>query len=166
MEYVSTTQIQEWYGDPCHQPIVTVRLAGSNVHVNKKLKRAFLFMEWVFENTAPKYWKNDLNERHLDDWGYNCRRIAGSSTWSKHAWGIAVDLDADENAQGVPPQQSEIWHKGKRAVLILEHAFTWGGRFSYPDPHHFEAARPPRWYRRRIKRNGVPRRWWKKKLGL
>lgn len=29
----------------------------------------------------------------------NCRRISGSSTWSQHAWGNAVDLTTDTMAQ-------------------------------------------------------------------
>ena len=29
-----------------------------------------------------------------DDWGYNVRRIAGSSNWSWHSAGVAVDIDA------------------------------------------------------------------------
>lgn len=171
MNYVSNSKIAEWYGPPCKQPIVTIKLAGSNVHVNKKIKRLFLWQEIVF-SLFPHLYK-DLNERHLDDWGGMCRPVTGNSgpvtvaNASKHAWWIATDIDADENVRGTNPLKSEIWLKGGdgKAVRLLEATgFTWGGRFSTPDPHHFEAAVPKRWVLARFNRRGKLRPWFSKQL--
>lgn len=36
-----------------------------------------------------------------ENWGvYNCRRIAGSSTWSEHSWGAANDIHFDKMSDG------------------------------------------------------------------
>lgn len=57
---------------------------------------------------------------------------------SHHAWGIAVDLNAAENATGTRPDQND------RLVEIFErHGFTWGGRWLVPDGMHFEWVRFP-----------------------
>jgi hypothetical protein len=57
---------------------------------------------------------------------------------SHHSWGIAVDLNARDNAYGTRPDQDP------RLVKIMEeHGFTWGGRWLIPDGMHFEWVRFP-----------------------
>jgi hypothetical protein len=65
---------------------------------------------------------------------YAPRRIPGSGTLSLHAWGLAVDLNANRNPQGSPP------HQDLRLVHVMErHGFSWGGRWpTVPDGMHFE----------------------------
>ncbi len=41
---------------------------------------------------------------------FNCRRIAGSSTWSQHAWGNAVDLFPRPPSSDDDLQRREIAH--------------------------------------------------------
>ena len=71
-----------------------------------------------------------------DDWGYNVRRIAGSSNWSWHSAGVAVDIDAQQYPQGqrrkVPP--------GWLIDLFRQWGWEWGGTWSHADPMHFEAT--------------------------
>ena len=171
MQYVANTQIAEWYGPPCKQPIVRVKVAGNSVPMNKKVQRLIRWQERVFKKFPQLY--RDLTERHLDDWGNNCRPVTGSSgavtisNASKHAWGIADDIDADENVRGTDPLRSELWVKGGngKCVKLLERTgFTWGGRFSTPDPHHFEVAVSPAWIRKHFTLRGTPRRWFRKQL--
>ncbi len=172
MKYVSNTETARRYGPPCRQPIVPIRISGSDVPLNKKAKRMFLWFDLVFKELTPLYWKNDLKERQLDTWGYMCRPTTGSSgsvtvsNASKHAWGLAVDLDADENVRGTRAVASEIWRKGEKAVRMLEKTcFTWGGRFGTPDPHHFEIAQTRSWALKHLDRKGRPRKWYAKKIG-
>lgn len=74
---------------------------------------------------------------HLETFGgcYNFRKISGSSKYSTHAWGIAVDLNAHlpKNQVKIPP----------RIVAIFEdEGFTWGGDWKGAsfDPMHFQYA--------------------------
>ena len=69
-----------------------------------------------------------------DDWGYNVRRIAGSSSWSYHAAGAAVDIDAQEYPQGQRRKVPPAW----LISLFLQWGWSWGGEFGNPDPMHFE----------------------------
>lgn len=82
-------------------------------------------------------------------WGFAPRDIAGTDTLSPHgkAGGRAVDINAPNNGRGtrgdIPP---------KMVGLLEEFGFTWGGRWSWTDPMHFQADRGPRYYRRATKR--------------
>ena len=55
----------------------------------------------------------------LRNWGvYNCRKIAGSSTWSQHSWGNAWDAayPAGGSANGDPYLDDAVtWVRGERA---------------------------------------------------
>lgn len=54
---------------------------------------------------------------------------------SYHAWGIAIDLNRNENPLGGPSRQDP------RLVATFEQwGFRWGGLFYPPDPMHFELA--------------------------
>lgn len=76
-----------------------------------------------------------------DDWGYNCRRIAGSDSWSWHAWGLAIDLNALKNPMGpslitdMPPWIDEV---------AAKYGIFWGGNFNRrKDAMHFELHLTP-----------------------
>ena len=68
-------------------------------------------------------------------YGYNCRKISGSTKWSTHAWGIAVDTNSasSPNRCGGPytvtQAQVNIW---------TSHNWVWG--LSFCDPMHFQYA--------------------------
>jgi hypothetical protein len=56
---------------------------------------------------------------------------------SHHSWGMAVDINADENPFGRSP------HMDERIVSVFEKwGFTWGGRWIVPDGMHFEWIEP------------------------
>jgi hypothetical protein len=61
------------------------------------------------------------------------RFIAGSTTLSNHAFGLALDINAVENGRGtagrLPRGVVEAFQKW---------GFTWGGDWQYTDPMHFE----------------------------
>lgn len=68
--------------------------------------------------------------------GYNDRNIAGSARKSQHAFGNAIDLNWDVNAQG----QSKHDLPENIRDIAAKHGIVWGGTFSNPDPMHFEVA--------------------------
>ncbi|MGN6780736.1 MAG: M15 family metallopeptidase, partial [Marmoricola sp.] len=64
---------------------------------------------------------------------FNPRFIAGTTTLSNHAFGLALDLNAIENQRGTVGQMD------RGVVAIFKRwGFTWGGDWHYTDPMHFE----------------------------
>lgn len=54
---------------------------------------------------------------------------------SRHAWGLAVDINVDTNPEGGASTQDPA------VVAAFERwGFRWGGRWNPPDPMHFELA--------------------------
>ena len=81
-----------------------------------------------------------LNARHLNEdvksgiWGYACRYIDGTTKWSTHAWGIAMDVSAAYEHVGhfhshVNDSHAAIWER---------HKWYWGKAFG--DAMHFQYA--------------------------
>lgn len=91
---------------------------------------------------------------------YNCRRVAGSRSWSAHAYGSAIDLNPVQNpyvtgSSILPPAGRPYAAVGRgpdarprpgviRADDVVVDAFTdigweWGGTWSDPDYQHFVA---------------------------
>lgn len=66
---------------------------------------------------------------------YYPRFIAGSSTLSNHAFGLALDLNTSTNGRGIPGDMD-------RGVVetFKKWGFAWGGDWAYTDPMHFEMA--------------------------
>lgn len=85
--------------------------------------------------------------------GYQCRRVAGRTTWSEHAYGRAVDLNPLQNpmVRGtyIDPPAGSGWLRRDRYLIGMVHAegavraftangFHWGGRWrTLKDYHHF-----------------------------
>ncbi len=79
--------------------------------------------------------------------GYNCRKIAGSSRWSNHAYGVAVDINPAQN-----PHCPSWPACGGRNILITNmpvefrqifrsEGWGWGGNWnSSKDAMHFSKA--------------------------
>ncbi len=64
---------------------------------------------------------------------YYPRFIAGTSTLSNHAFGLALDINAVENQRGT------VGLIDRGVVRVFQKwGFTWGGDWRYTDPMHFE----------------------------
>ncbi|HRK47804.1 MAG TPA: M15 family metallopeptidase, partial [Nocardioides sp.] len=64
---------------------------------------------------------------------YYPRFIAGTSTLSNHAFGLALDINAVENQRGT------VGLIDRGVVRVFQKwGFTWGGDWNYTDPMHFE----------------------------
>jgi len=75
-------------------------------------------------------------EIHPDEYAgcYYPRFIAGSTTLSNHAFGLALDLNVPGNQRGT------VGEMDRRVVAVFENwGFSWGGDWRYTDPMHFEA---------------------------
>ncbi len=70
---------------------------------------------------------------------YNCRKIAGSTSRSVHAWGAAIDINS--NASDYWRWSKDGWHNRipvEIARVFERHGFIWGGRWWHYDTMHFE----------------------------
>lgn len=80
----------------------------------------------------------DENLAHLVDPSgfagcWSPRRIDDDQPLSRHAWGIATDLNITDNPRGSFSSQDP------RLVEAMRNAgFTWGGLWLVPDPGHYE----------------------------
>jgi hypothetical protein len=73
--------------------------------------------------TAPSVGSSALKDIHIayfehfgghESWGiFNCRPIAGSTSWSQHAWGNAEDF----SDAGVAAEEAEGWFNANRTKL-------------------------------------------------
>lgn len=71
---------------------------------------------------------------------YNYRKMRGGSSWSRHAWGIAIDLDPERNGLRTPwPEKAKM----PSAVIDIFEAEGWlsGARAWGRDAMHFQATR-------------------------
>lgn len=82
---------------------------------------------------------------------YNCRQVTGGSSWSGHAWPLAMDINAKTNPYVRTPTGREIkWgvETDMPAAMVREieaitasdiRAFDWGGRWrSIKDAMHYQ----------------------------
>ena len=87
-------------------------------------------------------WAIDLGNTNTYGGCYNPRysRVSGTiGAVSRHAWGMALDMNTLANAQGHTPRMD------CRVVRIFRtHNFAWGGNFLVPDGMHFEWVGEPR----------------------
>ncbi len=88
---------------------------------------------------------------------FNCRFVAGTSRWSEHAFGHAIDVNPVENpyvtSEGYvsPPAGAPYIDRSQRAPGLIhrrgpvvaafaENGWAWGGNWSWPkDYQHFSA---------------------------
>jgi hypothetical protein len=69
---------------------------------------------------------------------WNPRLVRNGSDISRHAWGVAVDMNFRSNVTRLRSVQDP------RLVEVMERwGFTWGGRWLVPDAAHFEYRQAP-----------------------
>jgi len=89
---------------------------------------------------------------------FNCRFVAGTSRWSEHAYGRAIDVNPVENPYVTgdgyvsPPAGARFVDRSLRAKGLIhrggpvvaafeENGWEWGGRWSWPrDYQHFSVG--------------------------
>ncbi len=162
-----------WAADLCaERSMVDVRILGRRTPVNPRTVRA-----WEALSTAL----SATGYRAERAWVYNCRSIAGTSTRSMHAYGLAVDIDAPWNPNRKTPdkrlvrfspsatQEGRIEDVRARVadttftpeqIAAVEaittsdglQVFGWGGRWrTIKDTMHFEIRVTPQELARGIK---------------
>ncbi len=67
-------------------------------------------------------------------WGYFCRYIGGTTKWSTHAFGIAIDISSAYEPQGRCYSTVNKYF----AYIFKNHGWRWG--LDFCDPMHFQYA--------------------------
>lgn len=118
------------------------RTTVNRITCHKLVKAAF---GRVFQRTLAHYGIEQIRKLRLDLYGgcLNVRKMRGGSSWSMHAWGIAIDIDPAHNALKTPRPQATL------SAAVYEP--FWGfveaeglvslGRTRNFDWMHFQAAR-------------------------
>jgi hypothetical protein len=75
--------------------------------------------------------------------GYFVRPIAGTTRWSTHSYGIAMDINIMEYWAWSSPGADNLYHwKNIMPMEIIDifesEGFIWGGKWYHFDPMHFE----------------------------
>ncbi|MBB4740184.1 LysM repeat protein [Actinoplanes octamycinicus] len=116
-------------------------------------QRAFaLLYAWRFPVMAMAP-APDFPDRTVLTSGYECRTVAGTTKWSQHAYGLAIDVNPRQNpmirGDYLDPPHSEPWiprapyrtgmiHDNGAELAFTTNGFAWGGRWhSLKDYMHF-----------------------------
>ena len=108
---ITTEQLKKKYGTPTESgiPYLTtiqlpypMRLAWDKDTVVTKMRCHNLvagkFIK-VFSQILAHYGIDKIKELGIDLYGgcFNFRKMRGGSDWSRHSWGVAIDLDPERN---------------------------------------------------------------------
>jgi D-alanyl-D-alanine carboxypeptidase/Putative peptidoglycan binding domain len=128
------------YGAP-ELATFTVPGTGTRLSVRKEIAPLLIGLARDFNATVEAL-------DHTSCWGHAPRKIKGSNSWSFHAPGIAIDLNANKHPQGSRGTFNAERQRAIRALLgKYSHngvkLFRWGGDYHHTaDEMHFEIIVP------------------------
>ncbi len=133
----STQQKREWWDDWRCNPLqmVAVAFPGSDRDWNLPVADA---AAPAFELFADLMRKHDYLFREVSGGTYNCRYIGGTTSWSLHAYGIAIDLNPSKNPYGTTTHD---FPQDFIEEVLATGLFRWG--MTFRDPMHWEIDVPP-----------------------
>ena len=142
------TSLRKFYGQPGDESnLVMIDFPFKTFYSGKEVKRTRCHKKVadsllrVLKNIGTKYGNNRSIIEAAEDYGgvYNFRLKRGGSSYSLHAYGAAIDLDADDNTF------KDSWPiKADMPLEIMEEFAKEGwksaGAFWQTDAMHFEAT--------------------------
>lgn len=146
MAYASQTSLRSWWAPACSGPFTSVALHGAG---RVMVRSAVVEATRALNQVLISY--NYLT-RYQDTGAYNCRKVTGGSTYSLHAYGIAMDINWTTNpyssvlrtdmfryGDGQMPRRIEAIRTNDGAQV-----WRWGGWFSgNKDAMHYEITCAP-----------------------
>ena len=99
----------------------------------------------IFQDILNEYGLDNIKKLGINLFGgcFNYRQMRGGSSWSRHAWGTAIDLDPARNQLNETKKTARFARpEYKRMIDIFEsHGWLSLGRLRNYDWMHFEAGR-------------------------
>ena len=151
---LTTQQAQKKYGTPTEtgaEYLVTLNLpypmrlawdletSVARMRVHKLVKDNF---EAVFNDLLAEYGYEKLKELGIDLFGgcFAYRKMRGGTSWSKHSWGIAIDLDPARNTLKETKATARFARPEYKPMIDIfyKHGFISYGRERNFDWMHFE----------------------------
>lgn len=98
----------------------------------------------VFNELLLAYGLPKIKELGIDLFGgcYNFRKMRGGNKWSRHSWGIAIDLDPSRNGLKTKWANSQFAKPEYKTMheIFEKHGFFNLGKVKGFDSMHFETA--------------------------
>lgn len=151
---MTTTQIIKKYGSPNETGagyLVTIKLpypmriawdtdtSVSIMRCHRLVADKFLA---VFNDLLSHYGYDKIKELGIDLYGgcFNYRKMRNGSAWSRHAWGIAIDLDPARNTMKETKRTARFARPEYKEMIDIfyKHGFISLGREKDFDWMHFE----------------------------
>lgn len=111
----------------------------SKIRVHKLIANNFLA---VFNDLLNHYGLTELQRLGIDLFGgcFAFRKMRGGSSWSRHAWGIAIDLDPARNSLKATSKTAQFAKPVYKPMIDIfyKHGFISLGREKNYDWMHFE----------------------------
>jgi hypothetical protein len=146
MAYASQSSLRSWWGPACNGPWVTLSLYGSGrVTVRPAIVDAVKALDKVLQSY-------NYVTRYADTGAYNCRKVTGGSTYSLHAYAIAMDINWQSNPYSSTLRTDMFRYGDGRMPYRIEairtnngkQVWRWGGWFSgSKDAMHYEITCSP-----------------------
>lgn len=150
---ITTKQLIDKYGVPDETPeYLTViplpypmRLAWDKNTVVTKMRCHKLVAEnfkRVFADLLAYYGFEEIKRLGIDLYGgcFNFRKMRGGSDWSRHSWGVAIDLDPERNQLKETAKTARFARPEYKPMIDIfyKHGFVGLGREKNYDWMHFE----------------------------
>lgn len=152
---LKTSRIVQKYGVPsaAGEYLVTIQLpypmviawdtqhTVTRMRVHKLAAEAFTA---VFNDLLAHYGLAKIKELGIDMFGgcFNFRKMRGGSEWSRHSWGIAIDLDPSRNTLSETSTTARFARPEYKPMIEIfaKHNFVSYGVLMNRDWMHFELA--------------------------
>ena len=135
---LTSKQCLEKCGDPRLELEMQLWRVPAELQIGKIPRRVYCNRRMIapLEKALREIVEQDLAGL-IESWDgcFSLRKKRGGDSWSLHAFGLAIDVNAETNRMGQTPTMDS------RIVEIFENAgFSWGGRWAVPDGMHFQLA--------------------------
>jgi hypothetical protein len=96
----------------------------------------------VFNDLLAHYGYEELVRLEIDLLAgcFNFRKMRQGNDWSRHSWGVAIDLSPAKNAMNTPVSKAQFGKPEYKPMLDIfkKHGFDWGGDLWKKDCMHFQ----------------------------